>query len=107
MRVLLSNNSIQLSRTVHLLGERPFLFFMFFIMSFYIAGERPFDFVMFSIIIIFFFSFFPWIAFIFQEILKHVFLNVADHLPFKVMAPNNPLPNNTQNLQSYCTLCIK
>lgn len=51
--------------------------------------------------------FFPWTAFIFQEILKHFFLNVADHLPFKVMAPNNPLPNNTQNLQSYCTLCIK
>lgn len=76
---------------------------MFFIMSFYLAGERPFDFVMFSIIIIFF----PWTAFIFQEILKHFFLNVADHLPFKVMAPNNPLPNNTKNLQSNCTLCIK
>lgn len=103
VRVLLSNNSIQLSRTVHLLGERPFLFFMFLLCLFTLQVKD----LLISLCFLLLSFFFPWTAFIFQEILKHVFLNVADHLPFKVMAPNNPLPNNTQNLQSYCTLCIK
>lgn len=81
----------------HLSGEKTFVFRMFFIRSFPLSGERSFVFLIFFKFI--FSSFFSRDSFSFQKILKQFFLC---YLAFKVMIPNNPLLNNSQNWQSWC-----
>lgn len=82
-----------------------FMNFQSFFRCFHLSGEIPFVFFMFSILFLFLFYFPRDSFFININILKHVF-SLCDW-PLKVLAPNDPLPDNTKNLQSYCPLCMK
>ena len=70
--------------------------------SFHLSGERPFVFLLFFILI--FFLYFPWDSFFIIRHIETIFPSC--NWPFKVMVPNDPLLDYSQNLQSYCP-CVR